>query len=444
MSCTPYPDLTRRRWLRTGAAGLLPALGRARRVKPPNFLFIICDQLNLDALSAHGNPWVRTPNLDRLVASGVSFMESHTGNPLCSPARSVLLTGRTSQETGVINNSMRIKQGMPSMGQWFGQAGYETVYAGKWHLPGAGRQGLDGFSFIPLAGGEGDLADPLVALAAEAYFHQRSREKPFVFVASFLQPHDICTWSIDGFEQDLLPKTPPFHDLPRPLPGLSPNNQSRPRAPKVLDEKGPYRKDFTDEQWRYYLYCYYRLVEMFDADVGRLLDALEASGQADNTFVFLTADHGEGAGRHGHVQKLTPYDESVKVPFVVSCPKRVEAGLRDEVHLVSGLDLLSTMCDCAGIAAPPNARGRSLRPLLEGKRPEWREFVPIELRTIGRVIRTGRFKYVTYQGDPIEQLFDMKADPWEMQNLFENPHYANVVRKHRKLLQEWESKLIPA
>jgi choline-sulfatase len=209
----------------------------------------------------------------------------------------------------------------------------------------------------------------------------------------------------------------------------------------VLDRSGVYMKKFSDEQWRYYLYVYYRLVEMLDANIGRILDALEASGQAGNTVVMLTADHGEGAGRHGHVQKWTPYEESVKVPLIFSYPRGIQSGVKDDVHLVSGLDLVSTMCDFAGIPAPPKARGRSLRALLEGKQVMWREFVAAEMQRVGRMIRTGRYKYVRYENDPVEQLFDMKADPWETRNLADEARYAAEVAAHRRLLDQWEASL---
>ncbi len=181
---------------------------------------------------------------------------------------------------------------------------------------------------------------------------------------------------------------------------------------------------------------------MVDADVGRILDALEDSGEAENTIILLTSDHGEGRGRHQHVQKWYPYEESVKVPMIVSCPGRIAEGHRDSVHLVSGLDLMSTVCDYAGVK-PPADLGKSLRPLLENNPSEWREFVASEHHLVGRMIRTDRFKYVHYQDDPVEQLFDMQADPWETKNLYDEAQYADVLAEHRRLLAEWQARLEP-
>ena len=182
---------------------------------------------------------------------------------------------------------------------------------------------------------------------------------------------------------------------------------------------------------------------MVDADIGRMLDALDASGEADNTIVVFTSDHGDGRARHMHVQKWYPYEEGVKVPLVLSCPSLMAQGHRDTDHLVSGLDVMSTLCDYAGIKAPPNARGASLRPLLEKKDTPWREFVSTEHHVIGRMLRTAQYKYVRYDGDPVEQLFDMKADPWEMTNLYQEPRYASVIKDHRKLLDGWLASLTP-
>jgi len=442
----PNTKTTRREFLQSTAVGASALVAGAalgaepkRGAKRPNVLFIMTDQLGLDAIGAHGCPDVKTPHMDRLIARGTTFIESHSTNPVCSPARSSLLTGRMPVETGVISNSRPIHPSCPNMGQWFGEAGYESMYCGKWHLPGGRPTNLDGFHVLPCGGGQGDLMDSEVARLTESYLKSRDRSKPFVFVASLLQPHDICYWAIMG--KTLVPKELPFPHIADQLPKLPPNHESRPPAPAKLDAIR--YKGFTAEQWRYYLYIYARQVEMVDADIGRILDALDATGEADNTIVVLTSDHGDGRGRHQHVSKWYPYEEAVKVPLVFACPGRIAQGHRDAEHLVSGLDVMSTLCDFAGIKPPPNSLGKSMRPLLERKPVQWREFVSSEHHIVGRMLRTERYKYVRYQDDPVEQLFDMKADPWETKNLYADAKFASVLKDHRKLLDDWTARLKP-
>jgi choline-sulfatase len=204
------------------------------------------------------------------------------------------------------------------------------------------------------------------------------------------------------------------------------------------------------------LHDYYRMVEMADAELGRILGAIAARPDAANTLVLLTADHGDGGAQHQRVQKLVPYDSAAKTPFLVSWPGRLREGVRDATHLVSGVDLMSTVCEYAGVPAPPHARGLSLRPLLEPPQPiGWRTDLFAEVTPAGRMIRTGQFKYVKYYTrqsapgrpaveDPVKLLFDMKSDPLELKNLAADPHYAEVIAQHEKILKEqWESKLIP-
>ncbi|MHC4983811.1 MAG: sulfatase family protein [Planctomycetota bacterium] len=448
--------ITRREFLQAGAAAaavaggwsLDAALGAAttrKKAAPlkPNFLFIISDQLGLDVIGAHGCPDVKTPNLDRLIRRGTTFLESHSASPVCSPARSSLMTGCMPAETGVISNSRPIHPSRANVGQWFARHGYETVHCGKWHLPGGYPAKIPGFIVLPAqrgGAGQADLIDAAVSRACEAYLKNRSRQKPFLLVTSLLQPHDICYWGNHCGPR--VPQELPFPQLAGKLPRLPPNHKARPKAPAKLD-RVKFTEFVNEDQWRYYLYVYCRQVEMLDADVGRVLDALEASGQADNTIVVFTSDHGDGRGRHMHVSKWYPYEEAVKVPMVVSCPGRIAESLRDTKHLVTGLDVMRTFCDYAGIEAPPHARGRSLRPLLEEKTVQWREFVAADFRFDGRVIRTERYKYVYWKDDPVEQLFDMKADPWETKNLYEEAKLADVLAAHRELLKESEAQLKP-
>ncbi|MBN2309039.1 MAG: sulfatase-like hydrolase/transferase [Candidatus Hydrogenedentes bacterium] len=441
---TPSPwRPSRRTFLQSGLAGAGAALAgsraRAATPAPPNFLVIVTDQLGMDALSAHGCPDVHTPNIDRLVRRGVTFVESHSTNPVCSPARSSIFTGRMPVETGVISNSRPIHDSVPNMGQWLSRAGYDTAYCGKWHLPGGYPVDIPGFSVFPVGAGQGDLVDNIVSRTSEGYLRNRTAKAPFLLVSSLLQPHDICYWAIHG--KRLVPEELPFPEIAGQLPELPPNHRARPAAPAKLAER--IYEGFSDLQWRYYLYIYYRQIEMADAEIGRILDALDDTGLADNTVVIFTADHGDGRGRHMHVSKWYPYEEAVKVPLVVSCPGRLAEGVRDDTHLVSGLDIMSTVCDLAGVAPPEHLRGRSLRPLLEGLPAEWREFVCAEIQIVGRMLRTERYKYVIYEDDPVEQLFDMKADPWETKNLYDDAACADVLADHRRLLAEWQARLRP-
>lgn len=414
------------------------AVGEKRR---PNFALITCDQLLFNALSSYGCTSVRTPNIDRLVGQGVSFMGAHSTSPVCSPARSSWLTGRMPVETGVISNNRAINSSVPTMGTWFRQNGYETVYTGKHHLPYVYPAQLSGWTIMPNGEAQGDLADPVTSCNCETYLRTRNGAAPFVLFAGLVQPHDICYYFL--LNETMVPADPPFPQLQGDLPQLPPNNRVIPREPKMLSESHFRARSFTDAQWRYYLYCYYRMIEMLDADVGRILDALEDTGHMHDTVIIFTSDHGEGAGRHSLVNKWYPYEESVKTPLVIRCPYQFQQGFRDERHLVSELDIMPTMCDFADIDPPPQMRGRSLRPLLEGRSPEWRDFVAAEVQLVGRMIRTERYKYVKYPNDPVEQLFDMKADPWETENLFEQPRLADTLDAHRRLLREWEATLAP-
>jgi len=435
--------ISRRRFLQgsAAAAGSLltgAALGTktfAADAAKPNFVFIISDQLGLDALSAYGCGDVHTPNIDRLVQRGFSFIESHSTSPVCSPARSSMFTGRMPAETGVISNDRSINPRWPTMGPWFRQAGYETVYTGKWHLPHGwpGVNEIDGFTVLPVGNGQGDIVDPVVARSAEAFLRNYHQSKPFLLVASFLQPHDICYWAIK--RDCLVPKNLPFEALADKLPHLPPNHYARPKAPKQVDNKR--FTGFDENQWRYYIYNYYRQVEMLDATVGRIFDALDETGQSDNTIIVFTADHGEGRGRHQHVQKWHPYDESMKVPLILSCPGRIPQERRDTEHLVNGLDILSTMCDYADIAPPAGVRGKSIKPIIEGQPTQWREFVVADTHLVGHIIRTQRYKYVEFPNDPVRQLFDMKKDPWETKNLYEQCKYADIAKEHHDLLKDY-------
>jgi len=438
--------MTRREFVKAGAVGMTSLMAGAalgarapaiRTGKRSNILLMMTDQQGLGTISALGCKELHTPNLDRLVRRGVSFMQSHSADPVCSPARASMITGRMPSETGVVRNVIPIRAEVPNIGQWFGQEGYETIWAGKCDLPEPNPATMPGFTVLPAGvASQGNLGDSAISRACEGYLRNRvGNAPPFLMVASLFQPHDICSWharhmSPDGWE------APP--KIAGKFPKLPPNFNYDPREPKAMSVRRP---NWSEEQWRYYLWAYYRHVEMADAEIGRILDALEDSGEAENTVIVFTSDHGEGRACHHMIGKNYAYDEAVKVPLLVSYPGRIPEKKQDLAHLVSGIDITPTICDFLGIKTPPDVTGRSLRPLLEGKTTEWREFVAAEVKIIGRMIRTPTYKYVTYKGDPVEQLFDMQADPGETKNLAGDGKHDSVLEDHRKLLKEWESHL---
>ncbi len=432
--------VTQRRWpgqnTPAGQPAAAPAPGSTSSSKP-NIVFISADQLGIEAISAHGCPDVHTPNIDRLVMRGLSFQQCYTADPLCAPARSSWFTGRMPSETGVVDNGLSLRPGIPTMGHILQAGGYDTYYAGKWHLPMSYTDHIPGFRVLPSGlGGEGNMGDTAVSQACEGLLSNRRSAQPFLLVASLLQPHDICTWISN---HDAYPTRPMPDGLTESqLPALPPNFADQ-RQPKEI-KKSP---TWTPTQWRYYLWSYYRHVEMVDAEIGRILDAVENSPTAGNTIVIFASDHGEGQARHKRVTKNFLYDEAARVPLVISWPGQIAQGARDHSHLISSTDFLPTMCDYAGVATPDRVVGKSLRPLLEGKNTVWRDMVAAEVMRTGRMVRTDQYKYIAYRGRRSGRTIVRYAqhDPWETKNLYSDAKFASTVQDHRKLLADCKGRL---
>ncbi len=418
---------------------------RDRKPKPKNVLLIYTDQQHIDTIAAGGCRHVRTPALDRLKISGVSFTQSYSANPVCSPARSAVFTGRTSCEASVHKNGRSIRSDIPNIGQWFSQhTDYETFYAGKWHLPRTYTSDIPGFKVINTGiGGFGYLCDTAMSRACEGFLRNRSKSKPFLLVASFMQPHDICEWLRLNMNN---PGKLRYPELAGELPELPDNFEFDRNEPQSARKRRlgnePFKGNWNKEHWRYYRWSYYRHIEHLDAEIGRILRALEDRGYMDDMLIVLTSDHGEGMGHHQMVRKSSFYDEAARVPLLFSWPGYVAANKTDTVHLASGLDVIPTLCDYARIDSPANMRGVSLRVILEGAGDSQREFIVSEGNTnTGRMLRTERWKYIKYVNDSVEQLFDMKNDPGETRNLAASSQYGSTLAEHRRLLAEHERRL---
>jgi len=444
--------ITRRQLIKTGVAGLCTlSLGRrlpaAQSKRRPNVLIITTDQQRVDAISAVGNKWVKTPNMDSLVANGVYFTKSYCPYPLCSPSRAALHVSRMPHEIGVDHNNMAIDPKIPVSGQIFREAGYDTGYAGKWHCPEAyPADGIPGYEVLNKTARQGKLAQVVdeATMNAAIEFIRRKREKPFLAIVSFINPHDIClpAGETSPLLEDLWKRyQPPAGDELPPLPANFGDTQG---APEGFTRKA--RHEAWDENhWRKYIYAYYRMMEDVDRQVGLVLQALRQSGQEGNTIIVFTSDHGEGLASHRWTGKMMYYEEEAAVPLIVGFKGVTPAGRVDREHLVSGLDMLPTICDYAAVKGPAVMRGRSLRGIIENPQQPGHEYVVSEMANgpaRSFMLRTNMYKYMVFPGtggQNQEMFFDLQADRGEMKNLAGQTAFAAQIERHRKLLAEWNS-----
>ncbi|MEI7534506.1 MAG: sulfatase-like hydrolase/transferase [Verrucomicrobiae bacterium] len=441
----------------TLAALLLASLHlTAAPAKPPvNILFIITDQQHAGMLSCAGNPYLKTPMVDSLAATGARFELAYCANPVCMPSRISMMTGVFPSRVGVETNGKSKAKMTPevlenSLGRVFAKAGYETVYGGKAHLP----MTLEDVGFKNI---ENDGRDKLAETCAK--FLRQSHDRPFLMVASFINPHDICMMAIEDTKHPgkiTGPKAlveamalPPgmsreefFAHVCPPLPANFEIPKGEPEdilAADPQDFRTYARNKWTDEQWRLYRWAYARLTERADAEIGVVLAALRETGLDQNTLVVFSSDHGDMDAAHRLEHKSVFYEEASRVPLIVSWKSVTQPGLVDRKHLVStGHDLIPTLCDFAGVPVPSSLKGRSLRALAEGRTPpSWRDTLVVENGS-SRMVRSARYKYVVYaSGARREQLTDLVADPGEMKNLALDPQAAPVLAEHRRLLRQW-------
>jgi len=424
----------------------------------PNVLIILTDQHTNDLLSASGNPNLHTPAIDRIAERGVYFTASYCTSPVCGPSRSSIITGRMPHETGVEWNTNSLSDRYPTVGQIFKRVGYRTAWAGKWHLPDSypqikGVDSLHGFKVLPFQSLDESWAlgadtDGPIADAAINFINEQDGAQPFLLAVQLHNPHDICH----------VPRRPhdyaKHHEIGDPLPELPPNHNPPMKEPEFYEQKRKMdhygdelllTQSYGESEWRAYLYHYNRFAEMVDKEIGRILDALEKKGLADETIIVFTSDHGDGAAAHRWAAKLSFYEEVVTVPLIISWPGKIPQGRIDREQLVSGIDIVPTLCDYANVQTSADFRGKSLRPILENRDSTLRDYLVVQLADDrfdttrqARMIRDRRFKYAVFnQGKDPEQLFDLWKDPGETQNLAQAAYYQDIKARLRNNLQTW-------
>lgn len=408
----------------------------------PNVLVIMTDQQSAHMLGCAGTSHVRTPNLDRLAEEGTRFERAYVTFPLCVPSRSSMLTGMMPSElsvhTNVPSGEMPQVRGPNSLAHLLQGAGYYCGYAGKWHAPHPSAAPADGFEWVREFGDEG-LTDSVRQFLTRA----KDDERPFFLVASFDDPHTICELARDQ---------PSYYgEVPQVDPAAAPNLPANfgeqpyePEAVRAEQAAMPHMygtANYGADDWRQYRHAYAQLVERVDARIGAVLASLDGIGEADNTLVIFTSDHGDGDSAHSWNQKTALYEEVIRVPLIIRWPGMVTAG-RVTTRLVStGLDLLPTICAATGVQTPSGLRGRSMLSEDERQSPivvETGFGASARPRTSGRALIDHRYKYVLYSwGKYREQLHDLVEDPGEQVNLAVEERYAGTVEQYRQALVEW-------
>jgi arylsulfatase A-like enzyme len=482
---------TRHRWLRVALwclllipAAMMNPEGWARprasrpaegRVKGPNILILVGDDHAGGTLGIDGDPRRATPRLDALARQGVRFDRAYANAPVCTPSRQSFITGRLPHAVGVTRLSTPLPDDAVTMGDWLGDLGYDTAAYGKMHFNSAAKHGfadrLDSPDWSrwlrdhpPLGGDRRRRWRPFVDPAAEwlnaagrpfglpapamesAYLADRAaeffgrhkdkdRSAPFVMVVGFAEPHSPFKfpdeWAGRYRPDDFTPPTVSEADRldqPKVFAGLTPQDMKGINA------------------------AYYSSLSFLDHQIGRVLDALGASGLAEDTIVVYLGDNGYMLGQHGRFEKHCFYERAVRVPLIVRWPGHLPADRR-VTDLVELVDLLPTLLDLAGHPSPPDLHGRSLKALAMGEPgARGREVAVSEyLENEEAMARSDRYKLVVGTGarrrqdgyetprplpGPYERLYDLEADPEETTDLRQRPDLAPVVDRLRRALHD--------
>lgn len=465
---------------------LLAAPGfAAEPIRKPNVLLICVDDLK-PVLGCYGDTLVRTPNIDRLAARGVRFDRAYCNQAVCSPSRNSLLTGRRPQTLGIYDLGTNFRSAgaeIVTLPQQFKNNGYRTEALGKifhvghgnhedpasWSVPhwkansiayvlpeNGSQKGLtrEEALFGNQPGDVGklprgapteaaDVADDIypdgkIAVEAIRRLEQaKGTEDPFFLAVGFVKPHlPFCAprkyW--DLYDPAKLPQ-PTRNTPPEGAPGFAPTTWGELRQYAGMPDKGP----LTDEQTRHLIHGYYAAVSYMDAQLGKVLDGLDANGFGQNTIVVLWGDHGWHLGDHGMWCKHTNYEQATRIPLVVSAPGLASAAAAPA--LVETVDIYPTLCDLAGLPAPSGLDGRSFASVVKSPSAATKEVV-IQVyprgQQIGRALRTARYRFVEWKkpGDGPEsaalELYDYEADPAESRNVAASQ--PETVAELRKLL----------
>lgn len=450
-----------------------------RDLHKPNILFIMADDHTTQAISCYEGIFAmhaKTVNVDRIAKEGMRFNNAFCTNSICSPSRATIFTGKYSHKNGLYRLGQTFDTTQVTTTRILREAGYQTAVFGKWHL-GCTPPDFDEYKVLPV---QGRYQDPqfhengsdsmvthqgwstdIIAGMTIDFLKNRDQHKPFFVMCHFKATHD--PWAA----------RPPYDTLfsseKMPVPdNLFDTYENRAEPSKIATLKLEYmnqgtyphhRLEGVDElTQRYHIYQQYirsflQCGKVLDENVGRLLDFLKEEGMEENTIVIYTADQGHFLGEHGFFSKRFMYEEAIRMPLIVRYPGHIEPGSVND-DLVANIDFAPTILSLADLPVPREMQGVSINPLLQGKTPEdWRESIYYRYWqhllhrnvTAHYGIRTKTHKLIYFYGQPLGiteyppvkpswELFDLVIDPTEMNNVYADPAYQDLVRELKKSL----------
>jgi len=461
----------------------------------PNILWFCTDQQRFDTIGALGNPYVSTPTIDSLVDAGMSFTHTYCQSPICTPSRASFLTGMYPSAVHCNRNgNARFPNNYPLVTKLLADAGYRCGLVGKLHLAGAYRRVEprvdDGYSWFKYSHAPRDdweeghdyaewvrakghslkaLSQSLDGVPAELHqttwaaersiefieAHQGGAEndRPWLLSVNVYDPHppfnpprayrdmvDPATmpgpyYRPSDLEQQRILEPAAFQSKGRPPEDLDIANPIVPKTllPGGVEEGGG--SGGARDAWTLQA-AYYAMIKLIDDQLARILEALDRTGQRDNTIIIFTSDHGEALGDHGLIQKgCRFYEGLVRVPLIWVWPGRIPAGVKSDA-LVELMDKAPTLLDFAGVPIPEHMQAKSLRPILEAEadpmhhrdhvRSEYYDALDLPGCALATMYRQGRYKIVNYHRHDFGELYDLEADPWEFENLWDDPPHREL------------------
>lgn len=425
-----------------------------------NILLIFTDQMHKYALGKLSD-YVITPNLDKLCEEGVLFTNCYSNSPICGPFRGNLISGMLTKYNGVLHNCDYLNDGIPTIADSFNKGGYNTSFVGKWHLGGNGNapipqniqadfkyfmgyQCYNGFNNDicfhdqdeNMHTFEGHRTDITTDLAINKIKELSKLDKPFFQIIGYQAPHYPVQPSeeyVKLYENKTIPTTVDYIDIDPYTPTFSP------KSPRPFSDCPDHKRYGNNMQE--YLRLYYGMVTQIDYNIGRILRTLNELNIDNDTVVIFTSDHGDMQGSHGEKNKTLPYEKSCGIPLIVTVPN----GRKNTIcnSLVSAIDLFPTCLDYAKLPHENHLQGHSFAPYTSNfdQVIDWPIYSEIYNNTMNwKMVRMNNFK-LTVNWDtrtPI-MLYNLKSDPFEMNNLVHNTDYQYILDELSEMLLFFDS-----